>query len=340
MVKKPEIRFQGSVELSAVHAAFVVATGGSCSDAKTEAALVQPTTEINTRLLVASVDVRQFWEFLFSEIAVGVPLRESCNQALLKAGCSELQLDQTAAAVGSRLDECRMAFEKRYPKLPEQLKLRAGPLKDRWQTFGPGLLIEIANQIWDSSPPQDWWPAKIDVMLVQPIRGGDGGCEADDCRVWIEAMLTDADPNVSEILRLAFWITQVAIEQHLNSKHPVSPDFDEAGETGSGELRPMRSHAAPLPWKLGSVPIVLSAGNELDLFRSPGLPVASAVGLWRLGSSDVAQTVESWWQQWLDANAPMPVALKALDKMLAPLRERTSKNDHIPPNDLADLETE
>lgn len=335
MAKKSNLQFRPSVDLSLVHAAFVVATGGHCSDAKTEAALSGPTSEINTRLLSSMVDIRSFWSELFACVASGRSPRQSCSDALIRAGCSELQVDQTAAALGSRLDECRIAFQQRFPKLQDQLELRARPLKDRWQTFGPGLLIETARRIWDSSPPSEWWPENIDCLLVQPIRGGDGGFDSGQCRVWVEAMLTDADPTVGEIFRLAFWVTQVAVGRHLAATLGPAQTPSHPEDFGSGTHR-----KTSLPWQLGCVPVVLSAGAELDLIPFGPIPIQTAIRLWRLGDEAVGETVSKWWDQWGDAGAAMPVALKALDRMLAPLRKSGDSAQLVDETDLADSEIE
>lgn len=329
LARKSNIRFAPAVDLSVIHAAFVVATGGVCNDPKTESALLGPTSEINTRLVSAMADIGTFWSALFASVAAGQNARKACPAALLSAGCSELQVDQTAAALGSRLDECRIAFHQRFPKLREQLDLRAGPLKDRWQTYGPGLQIETARLIWESTPPKDWWPDTIDCLLVQPVRGGDGGFDSGQCRVWVEAMLTDADPDVGEIFRLVFWTTQVAVGRHLDATlgRTAAPSHPE--DFGSGTHR-----RTSLPWGLGCVPIVLAAGAHLELLRSESLPIAQAIRLWRLGDDAVANVVALWWEQWADANAAMPVALKGLERMLAPLRKRTKSPERTDIDDI------
>lgn len=333
MAKKSNLRFQPAVDLSVIHAAFVVATGGVCSDQKTESALLGPTSEINTRLVSATVDVRGFWSALFASVAAGSAARQACQQALMSAGCSELQVDQTAAALGSRLDECRIAFQQRFPKLREQLELRSRPLMERWQTYGPGLLIDTARQIWASAPPEKWWPEDVDCLLVQPVRGGDGGFDSGQCRVWMEAMLTDADPTVGEVFRLAFWVTQVAVGRHLDATLGRSESPSHPEDFGSGTHR-----RTLLPWNLGCVPIVLTAGVNLELFRAKPLPIQTAVKMWRLGDDAVGDVVAKWWQQWSDSGAAMPVALKALDRMLAPLRAPAQTKQLIGKDDFADSE--
>ncbi|MEL6110758.1 MAG: hypothetical protein AAFU85_32535 [Planctomycetota bacterium] len=325
----PKVSFDPAVELSAIHASIVVATGGVCTDPKTEAALVKPATDINTRLVSASVNVGVFWNSLFREVMAGQSGREACPGALAAADCNPLLLDPTAAAVTSRLDECRLSFQRRFPKLRDQLKLRAGPLTDRWQSFGPGLLIQIADRIWQASPPTGWWPTQVPALLVQPMRGGDGGYDGSS-RVWIEAMLTDAHPGVGEVFRLAYWVARIAIDQHLGATQAPS-DPDDMGSSGS---------TSALPWDLGCVPIVLDAAVKLDLIGRPHLPVADAVQLWRLGDAPAAEAVASWWTQWADSEAPIPVALKALANQLEPLRESPKPRRAGDLERLADLDGE
>jgi hypothetical protein len=65
----------------------------------------------------------------------------------------------------------------------------------------------------------------------------------------------------------------------------------------------------------------------LELLPGDELPVANAVQRWRLGGEAVADVVAQWWQQWGEADAPMPVALKALQRMLEPLQQPASTTD-------------
>jgi hypothetical protein len=312
VAKKSQIQFRPAVDLSVVHAAFVAATGAACSDSKTEAAMRGPTSEINTRLISAAVDVRGFWSGLFAAVAAGHSMRQASERALASAGCSELQIEPFGAALASRLDECRIAFQKRFPKLEQQLSLRSGPLKDRWETYGPGLLIQIAKRIWGASPPESWWPAKVDCLLVQPLRGGDGGFDSGQSRVWLEAMLTDNDPVVSEIFRLAYWVTQVAVGRHLEATLATNVQPSEPEDFGSGTHRPKT-----LPWGLGCVPIVLGAGRDLEVLRAEELPIRRAIEMWRLGDRETAQLVRDWWASWGDSGQAFPLALKSLDETLA-----------------------
>ncbi len=296
MASPVTIRWVKQPELSAAHSAYIVATGAPCVDQKTEQLLVSPVTGINTRLISSSIDIGMFWQRYRSGIIANDDSNRACAKALLSAGCSEFQVEQTAKAISSLLSECRLSFSRRFPKLGDQLELRARPLKQHWEMVGPGLLGNIQRQVWGDSLPDDWWPTRVDGLLVQPMRGGDGGYDTLAGKFWIEAMLTDVDPAVPEVLRVAWLVTQLAIESHFRDK--------------SGDQTLARA------WSLASVPLVLTAAAQLDLIQGEKLPIRAAIDLWHLGGEEVSGKLELWWQRTQDAPTPLPVALKEFDRML------------------------
>lgn len=283
-------------DLSAAHAAYVVATGAKCTDPKTEALLIDPTAQINTRLINESIDVANFWQCYLSEIAGGMTLDRACDAALMSSGCSELQLDATAGAVAKQLSHAKSLFDERFPKLIEQLELRGRPLRQRWNTLGPGCLREVERLIWQNSPPEDWWPNRVNGHLVQPIRGGDGGWDGPGGRFWMEAMLTDADPALPEVLRVAWLISSVAIENHSRSRSSESELITA--------------------WKLASVPIVLSAATAVELVASDPLPIDKAMSMWHVAPPAAADVVAKWWDDWQASKTALPIALRKLSERL------------------------
>jgi hypothetical protein len=291
-----EVAWNVAGQLSAAHAAYVVATGANCTDPKTEALLIDPVAQINTRLVNESIDVAQFWRVYLAEIAAGQALDQACNVSLLTAGCSELQLDATAGAIAKRLAEAKSLFDRRYPKLIDQLELRGRPLRQRWETLGAGVLREVERLIWQNSPPDDWWPSRIQGYLVQPVRGGDGGWDGPGQRFWMEAMLTDADPVIPEVLRVGYLASSIAIENHSRSRSSESNLI----------------HA----WKLATVPIVLSAGTAVELVPDNPLPIARAMELWHVAPQSGAKLVSKWWDQWRSSPTALPVALRDLSGQL------------------------
>ena len=305
--KNVSVRWSESPNLSAIHAAYVVAAGNVCTDGKTQNALVGSATDVNNRLLSAGVDVAAFWESLFAQSLIIDDDKRSINIALVSAGCGEMQLEQIASGISNSLAECRLAYRTRFPKLAEQLKLRIQPLRDQWDSFGDDLLLEVASQIWGDRSPADWWPSRPELIAVQPCCGGDGGFDADASTVWIEATLTDVDPAVPELLRMVWLMTRIATKLHTREK----------SSTGGSRL----------PWALGSIPIVLKAGQALELLPQGNLPIQQACRLWRAGDQSLATILERWWREYQESDSALPVALKALDQMLAPQRTNAKTLD-------------
>ncbi len=291
-----KLHWRSDPELSAVRAAFVVATGMPCTDRKTEQSLVATVNEINHRLLSASIDNGRFWTGYLDRCVAGDPRDTAVAVSLIRSGCNEMQVEQIAKAINSRLHDARQLFFERFPKLDEQLPLRVQPLRQRWDAIGPGLIREIERQVWQNSPPPDWWPPAVAVSAVQPLTGGGGGFDPDADSIWIEAMLTDSDPTIPEVLRVVWLVTSLAIETHIRSR------------TGQRMIS--------TAWSLVSVPLVLSAASHLEMFPPGSLPIGRAVDLWHGASPKTIKVLEQWWHQFAGSGVPLPIALKQLEDSL------------------------
>ncbi|MEM9644129.1 MAG: hypothetical protein AAF989_03965 [Planctomycetota bacterium] len=328
--KPTQIRWKTHVRLSALHAARTVGSGHVCIDAATQRQLSVLVSELNQRLVSQSVNVARFWETLICETAmrkdsrgkesgsksgIDTDQRSLCVSALTSGRISEFQIEQTAITVSRAIRDCQQAFTSRFPKLVDQLELRGKPLRQSWDTYGPGLLRSASRIIWGGDPPSDWWPASCDGYLVQPMRGGDGEAIG-TTGFWIEAMLTDADPALPEVLRVAYLLTRVAIDRHVR---------DRSGDTMS-----------LLPWREAAVVVVLKAAADLDLVPAIDLPIENAVARWLRGDVWVADVLRAWADQWQQTGAAMPVALKALDRMMESHRAGLASEVEMPGIDLLD----
>ena len=283
-------------DLSAAHATYVVATGGVCTDSKLESLLVDDAAQINTRLVNESVDVSRFWSQYLCEVAAQTPIDTACARALTSAGSNQWNSEQTGGAVTRRLVSARDVFSKKFPRLTDQLELRGQPLRIRWDTYGVGLLRQIDRLIWQGESPSHWWPASVEGLWVQPIRAGSGSHDSDNARFWMEAVLTDVDPMVSEVLRIAFLITGIAMERYTKSV--------------SGESRVQNL------WSVAAVPIVLAAAAELEVIPPGDLPVSNAMRLWQVGTEEMAKTVSSWWSEVSSLDEPLAMMIRRLDEGL------------------------
>ncbi|MBB3207868.1 hypothetical protein FHS27_003695 [Rhodopirellula rubra] len=272
---------------------------------------VSEAERVSERLISAAVSERIFWDHLRDELVSSgndAPITpQLCEVALLRSGHSQLQSDQTAAAIHRSIDNCRRLLMTDSPRFVDQLRLRYAPLKQSYEAYGPGMVRSIGKQIWSGSPPKNWWPTRVTVHAVQPLRTGAAGRSSYQSCVWIEAVLTDMSPNVPEWLRLIHQLTQVAIDTHTRThlsgvsaslsggssgltaksssastasagfKGPSGHASSGAGDgTSGGDAKP----SVELPWSLGSIPLILNQAAEAGLMSGESLPIAETLGLW------------------------------------------------------------
>lgn len=268
---------------------------------------------ISERLITTSVNESCFWDFLIDEI-VSHPsdpamTPQLCEVALLRSGHSQLQSDQTAAAIYRCLNTCRRACEDESPRLAEQLRLRYSPLKQAYEAYGPGIVRSIGNRIWNGAPPKDWWPGKVTVHAVQPIHSGAAGRSSSQTTVWIEAVLTDISPLVPEWLRLVQQLTEMAVDTHTRTH--ASNFSNESASTGT-----------ELPWSLAMVPLVLEEAKDRGLVGGGDLPLAAALDLWQLPETQhndlnsLSIVLGRWWTDIGSQAQAFPIALKQLSAQL------------------------
>ncbi len=295
MVDRTSFQWVGNVELSAAQAIFSIATGQRCVDPGLESSLKHSISSINLRLNNESIDLPVFWNRLRDEVVAGNTLPPAAIDALRAGGCSELHLESLGKSVQGLLGDARHDFLGLFPKLAEQLSLRIGPIRDRWDTCGRGLLRWIGIEIWEQ-PPDDWWISTTIVNTAQPVRGGDGGTDSKSGKIWIEAVLTDIDPEIPEVLRLTWLITSLAMERYL--------------------ARGLADQSTARLWRFASVPLVLAAGVELDLIRSPELPIQKALELWRVSELCGPDTLGQWWQTSCGQRQPWPLRMQDLNRLI------------------------
>ncbi len=293
---RTSVTWRVASDLSAAHAAHVVATDGPCIDVKLEALLVDDVTQINTRLVSESIDVSRFWSHYLHQIAAQRTIEFACTDALASASENQWNLDQTSKAISRRLINARDVFARKFPRVEDQLELRGQPLRARWDTFGIGLLQQVDQLIWQGGSSKNWWPPRVEGLLVQPVSGGAGSHDCDGKRFWMEAVLTDIDPTVSEVLRIAFLITSIAIDGYTKSV------------TENTRIQNL--------WSFASVPIVLEAAAELEMIRSERLPVAEAMRLWDLGTTEIAERVSVWWPLNSPSKEPLAMTIPRLAEKL------------------------
>lgn len=301
------VRWELGDRLSPLHAARCWAAGLPAIDPGLATALSEPMSELTQRLAAEEVDLSAFWQGLIADAAANQmggarEGQETCRQALAAAGVGEWTLEVLASAVASRLAEIRITFQEKYPKLLQQLSLRARPLREQWEAFGPGLLRQIGLQTHERLLPRN-----VNVVLLSPYLGGGGDCDPPRATVWIEAVLTNPLPDLPEVLRLSWLIARAGLQQGL---------YADAEGNGIPTGNPRAANVLAL----ALVPIVLRAAAELEL--GPGgdaepdrLRAATEAWCGPLAPG-TTEVVLDWWKQSQELNPAFPILLKALDRML------------------------
>ncbi|MEO9933051.1 MAG: hypothetical protein ABJF25_16750 [Rhodopirellula bahusiensis] len=279
---------------------------------------IQPTVQsVSTRLINASIDPAIIWEHLIDEVIAqdsDVDLSPAlCEIALIRSGHSDLQSDQIAMAIHRGLETCQRAISTRSPRLADQLRLRYAPLKQAYESYGPGLIRSVGKSIWNGSPPTDWWPSRVSVHAVQPIANGAAGASSQQASVWIEAVLTDMDPDVPEWLRLVYQLTCMSISSHTRT-HNSSSGTRSSTDTATGDT----ANSSELPWTTAIVPLILSKAADAGMIPGGRFPLTKALSMWQPElPSAKAPVVKRWWNEVGLNNQPTPIALKQLAAALS-----------------------
>ncbi len=276
--------------LSPLRAAAALARDGRLADQRLQAAIAEPVNAMIDRLEMAEVEGPQFWSALLQAGYDSPADAVRVTEALTRAHCPELTVDTVAAFLQRRITDVRGAMNELYPRLEEQLPLRGRPLRDQWETCGPGLMRMVGKL---SHP--DLLPSRATLVLVHPAGGGGAAAVPDQRWGWIEAVLTNVVPKLPETVRVAWVLASIGIA-HPDANRLVAP------------------HRLMQVGTVASVPIALSAAAELDLIDDPLSMINTALSAWRVEADP--EIVQRWWKQQLDGAVPFAVGLRALERML------------------------
>ena len=138
-------------------------------------------------------------------------------------------------------------------------------------------------------------------MLVCPLIGGHGRAHLPSNRVTFEAVLTHADAELPETLRLGWLLSQLNLDVPVLSESVAQPR---------------------LPWLAGwaTLPLVLAAAESVELAKLDEATLARAIDCWYLippQADEPARKLFDWWQAYATSNTRWPVALAALDQLLS-----------------------
>lgn len=290
-----QLSWKPSSSSSAMHAAELVAHGHDLFDTELNTKLAPISKSLEEMGILSLVGKERFWDWLIGlscEYENNIQLAE---RVVAKThGTSGVPRDLSTRLAALIRDAEKALFE-RVPKINEELPKRLGPMQELWSTYGPGLMLQI-GKLTD--------PALIvkeaTIIPVHPMVGGHGGVLLQTNRCWIEAVLTNSNPTLPEVVRLAWLLSQ------LESDLPIHGELVNSGR---------------LAWisSLAMLPPVLLAAQELELGHFDEDQLLLAIEKWWIPNPtehSLVDTVLSWWDTYSNERPLWRIALTALDKML------------------------
>ncbi|WDI39769.1 hypothetical protein [Bremerella sp. P1] len=291
-----ELRWQENTWTSCLHAAQILAGNPPSGVSEDIVNTVAPAARrLVSELKTAQVAPKLFWRHalpLSAQLDGRVELAKAVLRKTLGLEASE---SGYATSIGGALSDLANAYAAAVPKAAEELSLRRRPLREAWEARGPGLLHFLQRVL-----PEEFLPETADVILVLPISGGRGTAHLAYNSVRLEGMLYDPNPQLPEVARLGWLISQLNLDL---PKYSEEIDPDRIGMIA----------------RLATLPGILYAAEEVELVRPATVTLADAFKLWQVahaGHEALAEIVGQWWQTQETRQAPWRIALMALDRML------------------------
>jgi hypothetical protein len=280
---------------SALHAAAMVARGKTLVDPSLHAAVAEPANSLAQEIAAAGLPDRTFRRALAGFATQFDSPRQVVERAVMKVNGPTSPGNLLVAKLSAVVTAVVQAFQQACPNPVETLRLREGPIREHWETRGPGLLHRI-GKLTDPS----LLVSEATVVLLVPAVGGSGEALLQQNAVALEAVLTNSEPRLPEVARLAWLLAQ------LNCDLPVYADH-------------VNTQRLPHVAAFAFIPPALEAAAYVELCESSPEQIARAIDTWQLpalADLDLPTVLNEWWQVYQTDKPAWPVALAALDQML------------------------
>lgn len=302
-----QLTWKASESTSALYAALVLSQDHAAADARLADAFAPALEIARSEFDAAKLPVTPFLSQLAALSASGV----EDNRRLVEQACAKIigrGTPQTAltSRLASTVGGLRAAFLAAYRatslsdnrELVDELLLRGRPLMEQWDARGPGLLAQIRR-----STEENLLVENATITLVHPVLGGHGLAHRALNTITFEAVLTNPDDALPETLRIAWLLAQLNLDLPIYCENLPAERRELVGQ-------------------LALLPPVLSAAEHVELAPLHTSTLERAITLWRIDAArdpaETAATLLTWWDTLQQAATPWPVALAALDQMLAP----------------------
>ncbi len=295
-----QLEWQNQPRPSLFHAAAGATARRVAAQEKLIEAIRSDANQMADMLGARGISAAAFWGHMIVLSAATDPLVQIVNTALRKLCRGSSELD---SAVNAFVQIASNMVKTGTPQLisTQELETRIQPLQQQWAAYGPGLLRQIANLT-----DENLIVGQSRVVAVQPVFGGAGTAHLDYNAVHMEALLTNTDDRLPEVLRLAWLVAQ------LNNDLPMHSE-----RIHRDRLRLISG--------LAMLPSVLMAAQELGLSRFDRTMLTQALNGWLLDDDDASQRtvneqfagiIEDWWRVCQAGNHSWNAALSALDQMI------------------------
>jgi hypothetical protein len=290
-----ELRWIANRTVSCFHAAWAVAQRLPAAQPVLLETLTPAVKNLTDSLEANYVPQDRFFEHLVP-LSCGIESSRDLAEATLRKFMNREQAQPLALRLAGDLTAIKKAYDATLPDLLDQLELRSRPLREQWEARGPGMLAGVGRR---TEP--DLLVEKADVILVDPFSGGGGESHLPYNSVRIEAVLANPCPQLPEVVRLAWLLSMLNLDLPLYSEK-------------------LPRERAGWILRLAMLPAVVAAAVDVELAQEEGEVLKLAIKNWNLTPSsmrDPGETLTAWWQTFVKSRPAWPVALVALDKMLA-----------------------
>ncbi|QDV25001.1 hypothetical protein [Aureliella helgolandensis] len=288
-----ELQWGSHPTMSALHATWCLATTDGPFNPRAMA-LKNAAQELKSTLTSMRVQRDLAWEELLCLAPDEEGIPDFVARFCRKCGCDT---DPNLNLLEHALRRVLVDFRQAFPKNPEEMRVRTGPLKLQWDARGPGLLHTIGR-----FTVPDLIVESARILLVQPILSGAGYVHFRTNRVHTEALLTDDDPELPEILRIAWMLAQL--------------DFERSVYVDLVNRRRLNLLAG-----LAMLPAALMAADYLEMGHYSTQSLRKALVQWRVAPAGydvdaIIQILTTWWETY-DVDRPeWRIALGALSRLL------------------------
>lgn len=290
-----KLQWKSSAAASCWHTVEQVAEGRRLVQPEWSEVMHEPLAALAAASRATPAELHELLNHLIP-LSAGVRGDAELAQVALSKAFGPGRAAQCVEPVAAALRRARLAFDTQAGDVQGELELRRAPLEQQWAARGPGLLASVGRL---AEP--ELLSESADVLLVLPVLGGGGAAHMRYNAIHIEAVLADPEPSSPEVLRMGWLLAMLNLDLPRYSDH----------------FRRDRLH---LLARLALVPVLLAAGEEVELTRCDQATIETALRAWHVGQPShhaaLAEMLLAWGQTYHDSQTPFGLALRALDQMV------------------------